>query len=71
MNRSTGTTAAAPFSRSGWSMYGPPEMAHAPTAITIIGAGSASYVFFKAISMFFDTQPVTSTPAACRGEATT
>ena len=33
---------AAPLSCSGWSMNGSPEVAYAPTAITIFGAGVAS-----------------------------
>src|SRR5712692_1724412 len=51
-------------------MYGPPEMAQAPTAITILGGGIASYVFFSASRMFSVTGPVMSSPSACRGEAT-
>src|SRR6266446_2523948 len=51
-------------------MYGPPEMAQAPTAITIFGGGTASHVFFKASRMFSVTGPVISRPSACRGEAT-
>ena len=30
---------------------GPPAMAHAPTAMTILGSGTASYVFRRASSM--------------------
>jgi len=41
MNRSTGTMPAAPFATSGWSTYGPPEIAQAPTAITTRGGGTA------------------------------
>src|SRR5229473_3264368 len=51
-------------------MYGPPEMAQAPTAITILGGGIASQVFFSARRMFSVTGPVMSSPSACRGEAT-
>ena len=39
MKRSTGTTPAAPLWTSGWSTYGPPEMAQAPEAMTIFGGG--------------------------------
>ncbi len=38
MYRSTGTQKSAPSCCSGWSMYGPPLMAQAPTAITIFGS---------------------------------
>lgn len=40
-------------------MYGPPEIAHAPDAITIFGVGTASYVFASASFMFSETGPVT------------
>jgi len=49
----------------------PPEIARAPTAMTIFGGGTASHVFFSASSMFFMTGPVIRRPSACRGEATT
>jgi hypothetical protein len=45
MKRSTGTVEAAPPRWAGRPAYGPPLMAQAPTAITILGGGTASWVF--------------------------
>jgi hypothetical protein len=42
MNKSTGTMEFAPFRICGWPMNGPPAIAHAPTAMTIFGDGTAS-----------------------------
>src|SRR5450830_69326 len=70
MKRSTGSTDEAPSCCSGWPAYGPPLIAHAPTAITIFGGGTASYVFCSASRMFSVTGPVMRRPAAWRGEAT-
>ena len=69
-NRSTGTVEAAPSSDSGLPAKGPPEIAHAPTAITIFGEATASQVFSRARRMPRVTGPVTNSPSACRGEAT-
>jgi hypothetical protein len=42
MNRSTGTSPPAPLFTCGWPTNGPPAIAHAPTAITIFGSGTAA-----------------------------
>src|SRR3990172_7911455 len=45
-------------------------MAHAPTAMTILGSGTASQVLRRARRMFSEIAPVISRPSACRGDAT-
>jgi len=70
MKRSTGSAPVTPSWTSSWPMKGPPEIAQAPTAITIFGAGTASYVDWSARRMFSEWAPVTSSPSAWRGEAT-
>jgi hypothetical protein len=45
-------------------MKGPPEIAHAPTAMTIFGEGVASHVFINATRMLVVTGPVINKPSA-------
>ena len=57
MKRSTGSSDPQPLCTSGLSTNGPPLMAHAPTAMTSFGAGTAAYVSKSAVSHVFADRP--------------
>lgn len=64
---STGINSESPLWHSRLSRNRPPEMAQEPTATTMRGSGTASYVSRRACRMFSVTGPVTTRPSAWRG----
>ena len=70
MYRSTGWRSKKVLSISSESWNTPPEIAQAPTAITILGSGVDRKVSSSAFAIFLVTGPVITTPSAWRGEAT-